>query len=245
MVASLLVAVAGVSGFANNQGSPPTAPEHVTSSYSVRGHVRTLVVTAHAGDVQVTGGTTGAVSVTQHVAFYRHAPTVTHRLAAGVLSLTSHCAANEFCSVSYDIVVPRATAVQVTDDVGTVELSALVGHVTATVNAGKIDLSALSGPVQATTHAGSIIGVRMSSAHVGLRVSTGEIDVSFSAPPAAISAITDIAAVLLRVPNDVPYHVTTSAAVGHINVAVTQSTAASRTITTRTNIGSITIEPSP
>jgi hypothetical protein len=183
--------------------------------------------------------------VTQHVVFYRHAPTITHRLAAGILSLDSHCAADEFCSVSYDITVPKAIAVRVADDVGTVVLSALGGQVTAAVNAGKIDLSSLSGPVQATTQAGSIIGVRISSARVSLRVSTGAIDVSFSAPPTAISAITDVAAVLVRVPNNVSYDVTTSAAVGHINVTVTQNTAAPRTITTRTNVGSITIEPSP
>jgi hypothetical protein len=39
--------------------------------------------------------------------------------------------------------------------------------------------------------------------------------------------------------------VATSAGVGHIGVSVTQNTAAPRTITTHTDIGSITIEPLP
>jgi hypothetical protein len=241
---SLLAALAAVSALAGYHGTATTARHHHTSSYSVQGHVSTLMVTAHVGGVQVTGGAAGAVSVTQHVVFYGAAPTITHRLAAGTLSLNSHCAAGEFCSVSYDIAVPRATAVHIADDVGAVRLSSLAGPVVVTVDAGQVDLNSLSGQVQATTGAGSIIGQNMSSARVGLRVSTGEIDLSFVAPATAISATTDVGAVILHVPSSVPYDVTTNAGVGHIAVGVTQNTAAPRTITTRTTIGAITIQPS-
>jgi hypothetical protein len=241
---SLLAVVVAVSALAGHHGSPTTTRQRVTSSYSVGG-VRTLVVTAHLGDVVVTGGPTNAVSVTQHVVFQGHAPTVRHQLLTGTLSLTSHCPPGEFCSVGYDITVPRATAVRITDEVGSVRLGSLTGQVTVTVDAGQIDLSSLSGPVEALTRAGSILGQNMSSPRAALRVSTGEIDVTFSAPPAAISAITDLGAVILHVPNAVAYDVTTSAGVGHISVSVTQDTAAPRTITTRTDIGAITIEPTP
>jgi hypothetical protein len=243
---SLLAVVAAVSALAGYHGSATTTRQHhTTSSYSVRAGVRALVVTAHVGDVRVTGGTTAAVSVTQHVVFQGPAPTVSHRLAAGTLSLNSHCAAGEPCSVSYDITVPRATAVRITDGIGAVRLSSLVGQVAVTVDAGQIDLSSLSGPVDALTRAGSISGQQMTSPRADLRVSTGEIDVYYAAPPVAITATTDVGAVILHVPNNVAYHVAPSAGVGHIGVSVTQNTAAPRTITTRTDIGAITIEPSP
>lgn len=242
---SLLAVVAAVSGVAGYHGSHTTPRYRDTSSYSVQGNVRTLAVTAHLGDVRVTGGSTNAVSVTQQVVFQSRAPAVRHQLTAGTLSLTSHCPPGEFCSVSYDITVPRAVAVRVTDEVGAVRLSSLAGQVTVTVDAGQIDLSSLSGSVEATTRAGSILGQQMSSPRADLSVSTGEIDVSFAAPPAAISATTDLGAVILRVPNTVAYDVATNAGVGHIGVSVTQDTAAPRTITTRTDVGSITIEPSP
>jgi hypothetical protein len=241
---SLLAVLVAVSAFAGYHAKPTTTREHYTSSYTVHGHVDILVVTAHVGDVRVTGGTTATVSVTQHVVFQGRAPTIMHRLAAGTLSLTSHCAAGEFCSVSYDIAVPRATAVRITDGVGAVRLSSLIGQVGATVDAGQIDLDSLSGPVEAVTQAGSIVGQHMSTQRADLRVSTGEIDVSFAAPPAAISATTDLGAVIVRVPNTVAYDVATSAGVGHIGVSVTQNTAAPRTITARTDIGAITIGPS-
>jgi hypothetical protein len=242
---SLLAVVVAVSALAGHHGTPTTSRQRDTSSYLVQGHVRTLVVTAHLGDVVVTGGSTDAVSVTQHVVFQGHAPTIRHQLLAGTLSLTSHCPPGEFCSVGYDITVPRATAVRITDEVGSVRLSSLAGQVTVTVDAGQIDLGSLSGSVDALTRAGSILGQNMSSPRADLRVSTGGIDVFFSAPPASISAITDLGAVILHVPNTVAYDVTTSAGVGHIGVSVTQDTAAPRTITTRTDIGSITIEPTP
>ena len=219
--------------------------QHDTTSYSVSGHVRTLVVSTHVGDVQIAGGAAVAISITQHVAFHGAAPTISRRLAAGTLSLSSHCAPDSACSVSYDITVPRATAVRVTDDVGAVRLSALTGHVTVTVDAGRVDLSALSGPLEATTRAGSITGQQLSSAHASLLVTAGAIDLTFSAPPTAFTATTGIGAVILRVPNTVPYRVAASATVGHIGISVTQDTAAARTITISTKVGSITVSASP
>jgi hypothetical protein len=242
---SLLAVVAAVSVLAGSHGTPTTSPQRDTSSYSVSGHVATLVVAAHLGDVRVTGSTTAAVSVTQQVVFQGHAPVVRHRLDAGILSLTSHCPRAEYCSVSYDITVPQATAVRITDDVGTVGLSSLAGQVTAAVDAGQIDLSSLSGPVDAVTHAGSIVGQHLSSPRADLSVSTGGIDVSFDAPPAEVSATTDLGAVILHVPNTVAYDVATNAGVGHIGVSVTEDTASPRTITARTDVGAITIEPTP
>jgi DUF4097 and DUF4098 domain-containing protein YvlB len=242
ILASLLAAAATVTALAGCHGSHSTAQSD-TSSYSVQGPVRTLVVTGHVADVRITGGRTVAIAVTQHVAFHGAKPTIRRRFAAGTLTLSSHCAANTACSIGYDIIVPRATSVRVSDDVGTVRLSELTGRVTTTLDAGQIDLSSLSGAVDLTTRAGSIIGQHVSSAHASLQVSTGEIDVSFSAAPAAVSATTDVGAIILRVPDNVSYHVTTSATVGHIGVSVTQNTAASRTIMASTRIGAITIEP--
>src|SRR5271165_594114 len=116
------------------------ALQHRSDSYSVAAQVRGLVVNAQAGGVNVTGGDSGAVSVTEHVTFEGTAPTATHRVAAGVLVLDSKCPALETCSVSYDITVPRKITVRVHDDAGTIRLHSLSGQITAHTNAGDIDL---------------------------------------------------------------------------------------------------------
>jgi hypothetical protein len=218
--------------------------QHRTNSYTIGSRVTTLIVTDHAGDVHVSGGTSAAVSVTEHISFRGTAPTTTHTTAGGTLSLNSHCPATETCTVDYGITVPRTTTVRVTDAAGSVSLGSLGGAVTVRLNAGKISLNSLAGSVNASSNAGSIGGQRLSSADATMHVSAGEIDVSFSAPPAAITAITDVGAITLRVPDTVQYHVTASATVGDVHVGVSRSTAATRAINASTRTGSITIEPS-
>ncbi len=241
LVASVLAASAAMLMLASCTSGAGTV-RHNTSSYSV-GHVQTLVVDVQVGDVQVTGISSATISVTEHVTTDTTAPVTTRRIAAGTLTLTSTCRPRPVCSVSYDISVPRATTVRVTDNVGTIRLDSLSGPVTALSDAGKIELGSLSGPVEATTHAGWIHGQDMSPAQATLHVSAGEIDVAFSAPPATVAATTDVGAITLRVPGSVPYRVDATATVGSIQVTVTRSPTATRQITASTDIGSVTIEP--
>lgn len=148
------VAVSALAGCAVDIG----APQHRTSSYSLSGQPRTLVVNAHIGSVRITGSDSGKVSVTERISFRGTAPSVSHRAAAGTVILDSSCPALETCTVGYDITVPRAMTVRVTSNVGEIRLRSLSGQVTAHTNAGNIDLGSISGPLEATGHAGVIRG---------------------------------------------------------------------------------------
>jgi hypothetical protein len=216
--------------------------QHRTNSYTIGSRVTTLVVMNQAGDVHITGGSSDTTGVTEHISFHGTAPVTTHRTAEGTLTLDSNCPAAETCTVRYSITVPRATAVRVTDSAGDVSFGSLGGPVTVHVNAGKISLSSLAGPVDATINAGSISGQQLSSANASLHVSAGEIDVTFSAPAAAITATTDVGAITVRVPGTVEYNVTADATVGNVHVAVSRSSAAAHRITASTKTGSIRIE---
>jgi len=221
------------------------ALQHRTKSYSVGGQVQTLVVNAQVGGVRVTGGDSETVSVTEHITFEHRAPSNTHRVTAGTLVLDSRCPALESCGVSYDITVPRAMTVRVFDNVGTIRLDSLSGQVTAHTNAGDIDLASVSGPIEISGHAGSILGQHVSSAHAVLRMSAGEIDVTFSAPPATITATAAVGSVTLRVPGNVSYAVSASSSVGSVQVSVIRNQASRHVITANTGTGSITIQPGP
>jgi hypothetical protein len=214
-----------------------------TNGYTIS-RVTTLVVTDQAGDVSITGGSSDATSVTEHISFHGTAPATTHRTAAGTLSLDSTCPVAETCTVRYSITTPRSTTVRVTDGAGAVTLGSLRGPVTVHVDAGRISLSSLAGPVDVTTSAGSIRGQHLSSASASLHVSAGGIDVTFAAPATAITATTDVGAITLRVPGTVQYDVTASATVGNVHVAVSRGSSAAHRITASTRTGSITIEPS-
>ena len=216
-----------------------------TRSYSVRGPVQALAVNAHVGGVRVTGGDSGQVLVTEHLNFRHKAPVTTHGSAGGTLTLNSTCPARETCSVRYDITVPRATAVRITDSVGTIRLDSLSGTVIAHTNVGHVDLGSVSGPVEVTGHAGSIVGRNVSSPRSTLRLSAGRIDVTFSVPPASVSATAFAGTVSLRVPGDATYAVHASRSVGSLRVSVTRNAASPHVITARVTTGSVIIEPAP
>ena len=221
------------------------ALQHRTNSYSVAGQLRVLVVNAHIGGVQVTGGDFSRVRVTERISFRRTVPATTHRTAAGTLTLDSNCPALETCSVSYHITVSRTMTVRVSDNVGAIRLEFLSGQVTAHTNVGNINLASVSGQVEATGHAGSILGRNVSSRRATLRSSAGGIDVTFSVAPAAVIASTDIGSVALRVPGNVSYDLNTSVTVGSARVGVTRSPASPHAIRASVRTGSITIEPAP
>jgi hypothetical protein len=221
------------------------ALQHRTSSYPVSGPVRTLVVHGHVGNIDVTGGSSSTISVTEQLTFRQTAPVTTHRLAAGTLTLASSCPALESCGVGYDITVPRAVALQIADGVGTVRLHGLAGRITVQAGTGSIELGSVSGPVEASTGAGQILGQDISSAQATLRLSAGRIDVTFAAAPSALSATATAGSVTLRVPGGVPYLVHTGTAVGSTQVSVTRSAGSPHVIIANTTTGSIIIEPAP
>ena len=219
--------------------------QHRTESYSVYGPLRILVVNAHVGSVQITGGNSGQVSVTELISFRHNAPVTTRRTAAGTLTLDSTWPALESASVGYVIKVPTTMTVRVSDNAGAIQLESLSGQITAHTNAGNINLVSVAGPVEVTGHAGSIVGRNVSSMRVTLRTSAGGIDVTFSAAPATIDVSTNVGSITLRVPSTVSYNVHTSVAGGSARADVNRSPASPHAITASTWTGSIAIEPAP
>jgi hypothetical protein len=219
------------------------ALQHRTVSYSVPATAHALAVHGHVGNVDVTAGGTGGVSVTARLSFRGKVPQTTHRESGGTLTLDSSCPATETCTVDYQIRVPRAMTVSVTVNAGGIRLTGLAGQVTAHTDAGTITLSSLSGPIGISDHAGTINGTRLSSPRATLSSNVGTIDVTFSAAPSALAASTTVGSVTLRVPGGLPYAVDAHTSVGSTRVSVPQAPAAPHAITARTRTGSITIEP--
>ncbi len=107
------------------------ALQHHTASYSIAQPVRILLVQSHLGNVDVTGDHSVRVSVTGQISYRHTAPTITHQLSGGTLSLDSNCPASETCSVAYDVQVPHGLTVKVSTDAGEIRLSAITGQVSA------------------------------------------------------------------------------------------------------------------
>ena len=215
---------------------------HQARPYRVSPPVHTLVISNRVGDVQVTGGA-GRVSVTERIRYRHQLPQTTHAVRAGTLTLTGSCPISQACDVEYHVQVPSGTMVRVDDRVGNIRLTALTGQVRARTGAGGVALRSLSGAVQVRENAGSISGSDLSSATATLNTNVGSIDLSFSAAPATVAAVTSIGSISLRLPGGVAYAVHASTGVGTIWVTVPRAASSARSITARTQTGSITIQP--
>jgi hypothetical protein len=241
--AAVLACGMAVSALAGCSGTAPL--QHRTRDYQVGGPVRALVVHGHVGGIQVTGGDVGAVSVTERISFRDTPPVTTRRVTGGILTLDSSCPARDGCTVGYDIKLPKATPVNVSDNVGTIALRSLSGPVTAHTDVGNIDLVSVSGPVGVTGHAGQILGQDVSSPHAVAHVSAGRIDMTFSAAPATLTAVSTAGSVALRVPGGVSYRVHASTRIGSTQVTVPSSPSSPHVITATVTTGSVTVEPAP
>ncbi|HEX6448664.1 MAG TPA: hypothetical protein VF060_04295, partial [Trebonia sp.] len=100
-------------------------------TYTVSATVTSLSVDT-SGSVTVTGTAgSGSVTVTETSSYSKTPPATSHTVSGSALTLGYSCKAQLLCSVSYDIKVPRGTAVHAEGREGSVTLTSLSGPVTA------------------------------------------------------------------------------------------------------------------
>jgi hypothetical protein len=200
-----------------------TAP---AKTFTVTGHVTTLVINGGAGTIDVTGTNRGTILVSQQSSYSKTPPAATHRLSGTTLTLSYTCTAQLVCGVSYVVQVPRSMAVR------------------AVTRAGSITLTSLAGPVTAQTDAGLITTTGLGSPTADLKSNAGGIDATFSAAPGSLHASTNVGPITLNVPGSASYKIDTHTFVGSSTVTVRKNAASPHVITASSDLGSITISPS-
>jgi hypothetical protein len=204
-------------------GSPIPGVRRTAVTYQVLSPVNSLALSADVSLVTITGSQQRTVSVTEQIQYSQTPPSFSRSVSGGVLSLGYTCPAERDCGVSYQIQVPRDTAVSVT------------------LQTGSITLSGLAGPVTASTGTGAISATGLSGDPVRLRTGTGEITAGFTSPPTALQATAQVGAINIGVPGTVPYNVTVRAFSYVVNVNISGSSPYA--ITARVGTGAITIVP--
>jgi len=194
----------------------------VTSSFQVTSRVTTLVVNDPVGSVTVTGADTNKVSVTAVIRYGATAPSVTRNLStAGSLAL-GYSACND-CGVAFRVTVPSGTDIRVTEGTGNVTLAGVHGSVDVQAHTGNVTATALTGP------SGQF------------RVTVGQIDAGFAAPPTQVDAATGTGSVTIRLPSSATYQVAASSGVGPASVAVPQAAHAGHVVTATAGVGAVTV----
>lgn len=198
-----------------------------SSTYTIPGGVMAVSLDT-AGSVSVTGTSSrGPVTVTESPSYTASAPVTRHSVSrSGQLTLGYTCKTQVLCSVSYDIKVPRGTALHVEGREGTVTLTSVAGPVTAQTVTGLINASGISSPSAV------------------LKSGAGGINATFDAPPASVQASTDAGSVTIDVPGSDTYKISAHAVVGTTTISVPRSASSKHVITAHSDLGGIVISPS-
>ncbi|MFD9591506.1 DUF4097 family beta strand repeat-containing protein [Kitasatospora sp. NPDC059973] len=187
--------------------------------YGVDGPVRELVVEGRTGGVTIRGGGE-AVRVTEHQNYRGAAPTSSHEVRDGTLTLRYDC---DDCGVGYEVDVPAGTRVRVGTETGGVRLTGLAAEVEVKAGTGGVEASGLTSPV------------------VRLSTGTGGIEASFAGSPTTVEARARTGGVRVRVPAGQAYAVDASAGTGDVSVEVPRAAGAARSITARAETGGVTV----
>jgi hypothetical protein len=166
------------------------------------------------------------VTVSQHPSYSTKPPVVSHALDGTTLTLSYTCPTQLVCGVGYNVQVPRGAAV------------------TVSTTAGSVTLTSLAGTLSARADAGLITAVDLRSAVAVFNSNAGGVVATFSAAPRSLSASTNVGPITLTVPGSAGYLVSTHTLVGSSTVTVRRSSSTEHSITARSDLGSISVNPS-
>ena len=221
-VLAALPLVAGC-GTLGNLGAPSHNPP--AKSFTVSGPVSAVVIHGGSGSIDVTGSARSTVSVSQRASYSKTPPNATHSLRGGTLTISYSCPVEIVCGVAYDVQVPRGVAV------------------TVSAGAGSITLTSLTGTVSARAAAGLITAAGLRSAIASFTSNAGGVIASFTAAPRSLTVNTNVGPIALTVPGSVAYRIAAHTFVGSATVTVHRSGSSAHSISARSDLGSISIEP--
>jgi hypothetical protein len=219
-VIATIIVVAASGGHGGSGGS--------TSGVSVSaGSVNQVDLQAVPGQLTIVGAATGRVTLNGHLAWNGHAqPSSTTRMVSPhTLRLVYRCAAGSPCTAHWRLVVPRHTAVVLSQPSGHISVSGLGGALRIT--AASVDISAT--------------GLRSPS--LTATITSGHLTAGFAAAPQKVDITLTSAQATLRLPANVSYAVSDQVISGYVHVGIPQAATAPRGVTARVVSGELELLP--
>jgi hypothetical protein len=221
--------------------------ETVVTSYPAAG-LATVEVDNANGSVTVLGTRADEVRVTAHISHGWAHTRNEQEVDGDRLIVHSDCPplVSPFCSVSYTVEVPAGLTVDAAADNGSVTASDLRGTVTLTSDNGRVEATRLSGDATLSSDNGRVVATDLESPGVAADSDNGRVELTFAAPPRAVTAQSDNGSVDVAVPDDsTVYRVDVGSDNGSATALVDQSRNSTRTITAQSDNGSVSVRYAP
>lgn len=148
---------------------------------------------------------------------------------------------SDFCWVNYEVQVPRDVEIVVDGSNGSVSVAGSAAPLTLDSDNGSVEVDDVSGPMELTSDNGRVEGTRLRSSIVNADSDNGRVVLEFDESPSNVVATSNNGRVEVVVPNDgTAYRVDMDTANGSENLDVPTDPNSDRTLTLRSDNGSVT-----
>ncbi|QKW40025.1 DUF4097 family beta strand repeat protein [Actinomadura sp. NAK00032] len=203
-----------------------------------------LTIAKDAGDLDIRPADVSDVRVTRR--FDRWSviggkPSATWKLSGDRLTLATDCdTLIGGCDVRYEVLVPKGLAVGVEGQNGTISATGFNAALRVRSANGAIVVDGAAGPLDLRSENGELRASATRSQEVSARSQSGKVDLSFAAAPRRVAVTTENGEVRVTVPR-APYKVSTATESGDVRADVPAEASSPRSISARTESGSITL----
>jgi len=223
--------------------------ERTTTTEHDAAGVRTVDVRVDNGAIDVVGTDSDRIRVVARISDGLRATKESQTVVGDVLELRGDCPVffTSFCNVAYTVEVPAGTAVTARTNNDNITIDGVLGPVDARSGNGRVEVRGSgTGPVKLGTDNGRVVGTDLRATDVDARSDNGTVELAFRDAPDHVRATTDNGSVRVTIPDDGgAYVVDVDTDNGSASAPIRTDPAASRTITARSDNGSVLVTYTP
>jgi hypothetical protein len=223
--------------------SGPTSTESDTTTFNAP--LTNIVVSVNIGHVHVVGSSDPNLRIDRVLTYSSARPAVSAVRAGNTVTIQGRCPSTglgERCTTDYTLHAPAAAGLDITDDIGAVEVAAIDGQVSIHARIGSVTVSGGSGQLGVDGGVGEVNVSRSRSPHMDITTGVGAVNLEFAAAPNDVRVQTSTGHVDMGLVDDgSAYDVEPSANLGHVTMRVRTDPASPRHIVATTSVGSINV----
>jgi hypothetical protein len=201
-------------------------------------------ITNESGQVRIVGTDGDEVAVTAKISDGLRATGERRDVVGRVLELEGTCPnfGSDFCSVDYELQVPRHLDLVLNSENGSIEVTGIDGALEVDGDNGSIELSQIGGEIRVSNDNGRITATALRSSNVEAENDNARIELEFATPPMTLIARNDNASIEIVVP-DTPegYRVEPQNDNGSVNIDVRQRSDSPRSMVVENDNASIEV----
>jgi hypothetical protein len=217
-----------------------------TESFPAAGITR-LEIDGSSGSVDIEASDRDTIEVRAEISDGLRRTGESREVVGDALRLRTSCPnfGSDFCWVDYHVRVPRHLALIIDGDNGSINITGSDAPIAVDGDNGSIRLADVSGPLQLATDNGRVEATQLRSQTVTVDADNGRVHLEFAVAPTTVVATSNNGGVEVVVPNDgAAYRVDVQTDNGSEDVAVPTDPTSARSITLRTDNGSVTARTS-